>query len=72
MSLRQELVATVKLAVPLALSQLATMAIAITDVVMAGWLGPKYLAAEALATNYFVPFFFVGIGLAIAVLPIVR
>ncbi len=71
MSLRQEFVATTKLAVPLALSQLATMAIAITDVVMAGWLGPKYLAAEALATNYFVPFYFVGIGLAIAVSPIV-
>ena len=69
MSLADELAQTTRLAVPLALTQLAGMAISVTDVVMSGWLGARFLAAEALATNFFIPMFFIGMGLAAAVAP---
>ena len=44
--------AIMHLAVPLALAQLAYMAIMTTDVVMMGWLGPDALAAGALAGHF--------------------
>jgi MATE family multidrug resistance protein len=70
-SLRSEIAATGKLAIPMALSQLATMAMGVTDVIMSGWLGPEYLAAEALGTSFFVPLYFLGMGLAMAISPMV-
>jgi len=59
------------LGVPLALSQLAQIAIQTTDVVLLGWLGPEALAASGLATNVWVIMFLFGLGVVSAVSPIV-
>ncbi|MCG8694229.1 MAG: MATE family efflux transporter, partial [Minwuiales bacterium] len=50
------------LAVPLALSQLAQIAIGTTDVVMMGWLGPQALAAGSLGSSVFFLLFLIGLG----------
>ncbi|MGE5538225.1 MAG: MATE family efflux transporter [Gemmatimonas sp.] len=63
--------ATLALAIPLALSQLAQIAIQTTDVVMMGWVGPNALAAGGLATNVFIVQFVFGMGVATAVSPMV-
>ena len=49
----RESCAIVHLAAPLALAQLAYMAIVTTDVVMMGWLGPEALAAGTLAGHFY-------------------
>ena len=63
--------ATLMLALPLAATQLAQIAINTTDVVMVGWLGAESLAAVALGSGVnFVPLMFL-IGVAVAVSPLV-
>ncbi|MFM9858959.1 MATE family efflux transporter [Pseudoxanthobacter sp. M-2] len=63
--------ATLMLALPLAATQLAQIAINTTDVVMVGWLGAEALAAVALGSGVnFVPLMFL-IGVAVAVSPLV-
>ena len=59
------------LAWPLILTSLATIAISTTDVVMMGWLGPRDLAAGALGHHLFFPLFLLGLGVVLAVAPIV-
>lgn len=54
---------------PLVAAQLAQNALITTDVIMMGWLGPKYLAAGTLATSFFVCFLVFGVGLVGAVAP---
>lgn len=66
----EELRETYRLAWPLVLAQLAGMAIVTTDVVMMGWLGPRYLAAGTLATSFLMPLFLFGVGVAGAVAPL--
>lgn len=68
---QQELRATLRLAWPLIIAQLAQMALFTTDVVMMGWLGPEYLAAGMLATAYLHPFMLLGFGILSAVSPLV-
>ncbi len=66
-----ELRATLTLALPLAGSQLAQIAMQTTDVIMIGWLGPSALAAAALGSGLvFVPFV-VCLGLAFATQPMI-
>ncbi|MEQ8332638.1 MATE family efflux transporter [Nisaea sp.] len=65
-SWRHELAATSKLAWPLVLTQLATIALSTVDVIMIGWLGPEELAAATLATSLIFPLTFFGIGLLAA------
>lgn len=68
---RRELRALVALGLPLALAQLAQIAINTTDLVMMGWLGTDALAAGGLAVNiWIVPALF-GIGVASALPPLV-
>lgn len=62
-----ELRALIALAWPLALSQLATVAMSTTDVVMMGWLGPLPLAAGTLASSLIFPCIYFGIGVLTAV-----
>ncbi len=66
----QEARATVTLAVPLVLTELAYMAMITTDVVMMGWLGPQSLAAGSLAGHFYVFFEFFALGVLGAVAPI--
>src|SRR3546814_17768775 len=48
---RREIVATLRLALPLVFAQLGMIAINTTDILMMGWLGPQELAAGALGMN---------------------
>ncbi|MBT7756856.1 MAG: MATE family efflux transporter, partial [Rhodospirillaceae bacterium] len=52
-SWRRESTALAALAVPIALTMLSHIAMVTTDVVMMGWLGPRALAAGALANHYY-------------------
>ncbi len=64
-----EMLATLKLAWPLVLTQLASMAIGVTDVLMLGHLGPDALAAAALGLSlFYMPMMF-GFGMSSALSP---
>ncbi len=67
----EEIRATFRLAWPLVIAQLAQIALFTTDVIMMGWLGPKFLAAGTLTVSFFHPFLMFGIGLVSAVTPLV-
>ena len=65
-----ELTETLKLAVPIALTQLGQIAMMTTDLALIGRLGDEAVAAAALAhTVYFISFTF-GMGLVSAVAPL--
>jgi MATE family multidrug resistance protein len=67
----RELIALVALSGPMALTNLAQIAMGTTDIMMMGWLGPDTLAAGALGTNlYFIALIF-GIGLLNAASPMI-
>src|SRR6476646_875567 len=65
-----ELTETLKLAVPIALTQLGQIAMMTTDLALIGRLGDQAVAAAALAhTVFFITFTF-GMGLVSAVAPL--
>lgn len=66
-----ELRASFALAWPLIIAQVAQNLLFTTDVVLMGWLGPKYLAAGTLAGAFLMPFQLTGIGIVGAVAPLV-
>lgn len=69
--LRWEARQTLKLALPLVVAQLAFIALGATDTLMMGWLGKDQLAAGALGNNIFFPLYLLGMGIVIAVAPMV-
>lgn len=66
-----ELRATFALAWPLVLTNLSQIALATTDVIMMGWIGPEALAAGALGANLHFAFMIFGIGLVTATSPLI-
>ncbi|UUR06778.1 MATE family efflux transporter [Sphingomonas glaciei] len=70
-STREEAAATFALAWPLILSNLAANAITTTDVLMLGRLGPEPLAAAALAVNLYNLLLLTGVGLSVAISPMI-
>ena len=66
---RLEARATLLLAYPLVLTNLAQALIHATDVVLLGWLGPRTLAAGALGVNLVTVFMVFGMGLVMASAP---
>lgn len=68
---RDEFRATLALAWPLIIAQLAQNLLFTTDVVLMGWLGPKFLAAGTLAGAFLMPFQLTGIAIVGAVAPLV-
>lgn len=66
-----EVRATFRLAWPLIVAQLAQNLLFTTDVVLMGWLGPKFLAAGTLAGAFLMPFLLTGVGIVGAVAPLV-
>ncbi|MDB5527741.1 MAG: family efflux transporter [Devosia sp.] len=66
-----ELRAMFTLAWPLVIAQLAQNALTTTDVIMIGWLGPRYLAAATLATTFLMPALLTAMGIVGAVAPLV-
>jgi MATE family multidrug resistance protein len=67
---RDELIGTVKLAGPLALTQLGQIAMMTIDLVLIGRLGNSAVAAAALAHGIFFAAFTFGLGLVSAVAPL--
>jgi MATE family multidrug resistance protein len=65
-----ELTETLKLAVPIALTQLGQIAMMTTDLALVGRLGDQAVAAAALASTVFFVSSTVGIGLVSAVAPL--
>ncbi|PWG02058.1 MATE family efflux transporter [Sphingosinicella humi] len=66
---RREVRATLLLAYPLILTNLAQATIHATDVVLLGWVGPRALAAGALGVNLFNACLIFGTGLVTASAP---
>ena len=66
---RDEFASSLKLAVPLALAQLAHIAMQTTDVLMMGWLGREDLAAGTLGSNMLFPIYLFGMGIVTATAP---
>ena len=64
-----EIRATMMLAWPLILANLTMQAIQATDVILMGWLGPRQLAASALALNLTFAFVLLGMGMITAAAP---
>ncbi|MCG8354839.1 MAG: MATE family efflux transporter [Kiloniellales bacterium] len=67
----REFSALARLALPLALTQVAQIAHYTTDVIMIGRLGPEALAAAQLGMNLFMPLWLFGLGIVMAVSPMV-
>ncbi len=67
---RGEIVAMLSLSAPLVFTSLATIAITTTDIIMTGWLGPRFLAAGSLGHNLYFPLYLFGLGICSAVAPI--
>src|SRR3979411_2611852 len=65
-----ELTETLKLAVPIALTQLGQIAMMTTDLALVGRLGDQAVAAAALASTVFFVSFTFGMGLVSAVAPL--
>ena len=68
---RDEIRATLTLAWPLILTNLAQSLIHATDVVLLGWAGPRTLAAGTLGVNLYLAFLIFGMGLVTAAAPII-
>jgi len=65
-----ELTETLRLAVPMALTQLGQIAMMTTDLALVGRLGDQAVAATALASTVYFVSFTVGMGLVAAVSPL--
>src|SRR5690606_34378455 len=61
---RDEVRATLTLAWPIVVTNLAQMAIGTTEVVLLGWYSPEAMAAGVLGVNLFYAFMMIGIGIA--------
>jgi hypothetical protein len=71
MTLNQHIRATLVIGGPLIGGQLAQTLISLTDTVMMGWYGAEELAAVALGASFFHVILIVGMGFALAVMPMV-
>ena len=67
---RDELIETVKLALPIALTQLGQVTMMTSDLVLIGHLGDNAIAASALAQTVLFAAFVTGMGLVSAVAPL--
>lgn len=66
----RELAGTLRIALPLALTNLGNIAMNTTDVVMLGWLGAEALAAGMLGATTLALFMLMGFGVTAAVPPL--
>jgi MATE family multidrug resistance protein len=67
---RAEFIGTVKLALPIALTQLGQVAMMTSDLILIGHLGDKAIAAAALGQTILFAGFMLGMGLVSAVAPL--
>ncbi len=59
------------LALPIMISQLSHISVAVADNIMVGWLGATPLAVCALANSILWPFFALGMGISYGMTPLV-
>jgi MATE family multidrug resistance protein len=71
MTLNQHIRATLAIGGPLIGGQLALTLISLTDTVMMGWYGVEELAAVTLGASVFHVIVILGMGFALAVMPMV-
>ena len=71
MSWRDHIRQNMRLAAPLMIGQLATIGIWTSDTIAMGRIDSASLAAGALASRYYQPFFFLALGISLAVGPLV-
>ncbi len=69
--IRAELIETIRLAMPIALTQLGQIAMMTTDLALIGRLGDAAIAAASLAHTVFFAVFVLGMGAMSAVAPLV-
>jgi multidrug resistance protein, MATE family len=69
--IRAELIETIRLALPIALTQLGQIAMMTTDLALIGRLGDAAIAASSLAHTVFFAVFVLGMGTMSAVAPLV-
>jgi MATE family multidrug resistance protein len=69
--IRAELIETIRLAMPIALTQLGQIAMMTTDLALIGRLGDAAIAAASLAHTIFFAMFVLGMGAMSAVAPLV-
>jgi multidrug resistance protein, MATE family len=69
--IRAELIETIRLAMPIALTQLGQIAMMTTDLALIGRLGDAAIAAASLAHTIFFAVFVLGMGVMSAVAPLV-
>lgn len=67
---KKEMKATLWLAWPMVLTNVAQTAMTATDVLMLGWLSPDALAAGAIGTNIYFMLMIFGLGLVLGVAPV--
>src|SRR5262245_29852664 len=70
-SIRAELIDTIRLALPIALTQLGQIVMMTTDLALIGRLGDAAIAAASLAHTVFFAMFVLGMGAMSAVAPLV-
>ena len=68
---RQEMGATLKLALPMLVAQLAQMGTGVVDTIMAGRYAAEDLAAIAIGYNFWLPVYLISLGIMLAVTSIV-
>jgi multidrug resistance protein, MATE family len=68
-ALGQEIIAMLRLAWPIILTNMAQTAMTATDIMMLGWHGSDSLAAGALGVNFYYAFMISGLGVVFAVAP---
>ncbi|WP_028580812.1 MATE family efflux transporter [Desulfogranum japonicum] len=66
-----EITTLLQLTIPIIVAQVSQTAMGVVDTIMAGWAGKNDLAAVAVGSSIFFPFFLFQIGLLSAVVPLV-
>ena len=69
-SWRDHYIATILLSIPLVVGQVAMIGIWTADIVMLGWISTDALAAGTQANRLYQPFYFIALGLTLAVSPL--
>lgn len=69
-SWRDHYIATVLLSLPLVVGQVAMIGIWTADIMMLGWISTDALAAGTQANRLYHPFYFIALGLTLAVSPL--
>ena len=70
MSWRDHYIATLILSLPLVVGQVAMIGVWTADIVMLGWISTDALAAGTQANRLYQPFYFIALGLTLAVSPL--